>query len=92
MLALLSSHLTASTTNVVLCQETKDFDGILKEVSQSQEHVVVIFTAGEVSPTGRTWCSDCDRAKKNIEEMVIGNVPRGEKVIKCVINQNEYTA
>ncbi|TNV80028.1 hypothetical protein FGO68_gene3717 [Halteria grandinella] len=87
-LNLLKSHLTTSSTSIIEVHDTKDFLSTLK--THSQESTVIIFTAGDIG-NGKTWCSDCDRAKQNIEEYVINQVPKGEKVIKCVIKQAEYT-
>ena len=86
----LQSHLT---TQIVEVTQTSKFKQMLQEVTEGgQEFTVCIFTAGVTNKkNGKTWCSDCDRAKYGIDEVLIKNVPKNEKVIKCIVEQQQWS-
>jgi hypothetical protein len=62
----------------------------LEALSQEQETVIVILT-GSVDPaTGKNWCSDCERAKPNINKHVIANAA-GKKILMGIVKRAEWS-
>ena len=82
----LQSHLVKASDKIIEITQPSKFKEALAELSKTQEFVVCIFTAGVTNKkNGKTWCSDCDNAKYNIENVLIKNVPKSENVIKCLV-------
>ena len=68
---------------IIEINDTKDFQSTLETVSKDQEFVVVYIT-GTVDPaTGKNWCPDCERAKPNIDSILLANTTG--KVLKCIV-------
>ena len=97
MLSLLQSHLTAGSTNkqypceFIYVNDTTKFMSNLKTLSETQEYQICVFTAGVIDGSGKTWCSDCDRAKPFIETVLLPNIKAGEKVIYCEVEREKWS-
>ena len=75
--------------DLVLVKTPSDFKPVFDALKQSQPFIVAIFTGEINESTGESWCSDCVRAKPNIEKHVLANI-HGDKVLYCVIDREEW--
>lgn len=57
---------------IVEVRDPSNFQETFDKLTQEQGFVVVIITGGEDPETGKNWCGDCERAKPNIKEHVLG--------------------
>jgi thioredoxin-like negative regulator of GroEL len=74
---------------IIQITDTNEFQSTLAKVAAEQENVIVIFI-GTVDPeTGKNWCSDCERAKPNINSALLANA-KG-KVIMCIVKRSEWS-
>ena len=74
--------------DIVEVTDTNQFQSTLDSIAAEQEFVVVIFT-GTVDPaTGKNWCPDCERAKPNLNNILMPNA--SGKVIKCIVQRSEW--
>lgn len=74
---------------IIEINETSAFQSTLEAVSKDQEYVIVYIT-GTVDPaTGKNWCPDCERAKPNIDNILLANTTG--KVLKCIVKRSEWS-
>jgi thiol-disulfide isomerase/thioredoxin len=74
---------------IVEVNNTADFQKTLNEVSQEQDFVIVYITGTTDPATGKNWCPDCERAKPNINNIVLANATG--KVLKCIVQRSEWS-
>ena len=51
--------------------------------------MVCIFTGTTDPETGKNWCPDCERAKPNINEVLLKNTTG--KVLMCIVKRAEWS-
>ena len=57
---------------IIEITDTTKFKATLEEVGQTQEYTVIVFT-GQADASGKNWCSDCERAKPNLKNVLLAN-------------------
>lgn len=74
---------------VIEVHETSEFQSTLDAILKEQDHVIVYITGTTDPATGKNWCPDCERAKPNIDNIVIANA--AGKLIKCIVKRSEWS-
>ena len=74
---------------IVELRDTSKFTETLNAISQEQDFVVVILTGALDSVTGKNWCPDCERAKPNINNILLANTEG--KVLYCIVERSEWS-
>jgi len=74
---------------IVEVTDTNAFKSTLETISKDQEFVIVYITGTTDPATGKNWCPDCERAKPNIDNVLLANTTG--KVIKCIVKRAEWS-
>lgn len=74
---------------IIEIHDPSQFQSKLDEVASQQEFVVCIFTGTTDPETGKNWCPDCERAKPNINEVLLKNTTG--KVLMCIVKRAEWS-
>ena len=71
--------------NVVVISDTEQFLAEYDKVRAADDMFIVYLTGSVNEETGKSWCPDCDVARPNITEHVLGKT--GLKVLKGVVEE-----
>jgi Eukaryotic protein of unknown function (DUF953) len=74
---------------IIEIHDTNAFSAALEAASKDQEYVIVYITGTTDPATGKNWCPDCERAKPNIENLVLGKTTG--KVLKCIVQRSTWS-
>jgi hypothetical protein len=73
---------------IIEVTDTGKFKSTLDYIAAEQDFVIVYIT-GTTDESGKNWCPDCERAKPNIDNILLKNTQG--KVIKCIVERAKWS-